>query len=109
MTIVAHLLDVMYIVRCNGVFPRRHRWHTELIQRTRTQYTGSNLKSSDVLGGEPNWSMLIIETLAVLQKPGFLSGDDAFKVMHHISNRTCFSVPSVASMPAGGHSLWAQQ
>lgn len=33
--------------------------------------------------------MLIIETLAVLQKPGFLSADEESKVMHHISNVTC--------------------
>ena len=33
--------------------------------------------------------MLIIETLAVLQTPGFLSGDEAFKVMRHMSHITC--------------------
>lgn len=44
-------------------------------------YTGTSLKSSDILGGEPNWSALIIETLTVLQKPGFLSGSETVKVM----------------------------
>lgn len=62
--------------------------------------TGTSLNSSDVLGGEPNWSMLIIETLAVLQKPGFLSGDEAFQVMHHMSHITCCCVQT-SCMPGG--------
>ena len=41
---------------------------------------GTNLQSADVLVSKPNWSTLITETLAVLQKPGFLDQDEAVKV-----------------------------
>ena len=63
-------------------------------------YTGTSLKSSDILGGDPNWSALIIETLAVLQKPGFLSGSEAVKVIHRPIILTLHAAP--ASLACAG-------
>ena len=49
-------------------------------QQEIVSYAGTNLQSADVLVSKPNWSTLITETLAVLQKPGFLDQDEAVKV-----------------------------
>ncbi|CAK0738229.1 hypothetical protein CVIRNUC_001012 [Coccomyxa viridis] len=51
----------------------------QLLLPLQTALKGTNLQSADVLVSKPNWSTLITETLAVLQKPGFLDQDEAVK------------------------------
>lgn len=45
---------------------------------------GTNLRVTDIITPKPDWSTLITETLAVLQKPGFLTEDESAKVLSNL-------------------------